>query len=300
MAIVIEHATWGANAARAGVEILNAYFTAGEDAAPPSPAKINCFRKERHRPMSEPFVFDPRCAACKDPFGAVPCGTAVAFHCRPLASEGFTHCALVLDLEFAGETRELELTPEGPAGERACFAGVLTAPAEPDLIWYRFRLWREDGTGCVLDKSGYRSDGGLDPWQLTVYRENQTPAMVRGERDIPDISRSLPPPADPGPEGPHRPAVGPPGLGRHAGVAAGPGRGDPQPGLLRRVPGGRHLQAGLSEGPGRHHAVLLPHLRVRLQPPLQHGGLHEDRPHAGHGGGLPAASATRPTAGGCG
>ena len=50
-----------------------------------------------------------------------------------------------------------------------------TAPAEPDLIWYRFRLWREDGTGCVLDKSGYRSDGGLDPWQLTVYRENQTP-----------------------------------------------------------------------------------------------------------------------------
>ena len=125
--------------------------------------------------MSEPFVFDPRCAACKDPFGAVPCGTAVAFHCRPLASEGFTHCALVLDLEFAGETRELELTPEGPAGERACFAGVLTAPAEPDLIWYRFRLWREDGTGCVLDKSGYRSDGGLDPWQLTVYRENQTP-----------------------------------------------------------------------------------------------------------------------------
>ena len=34
VAIVIEHATWGANAARAGVEILNAYFTAGEDAAP--------------------------------------------------------------------------------------------------------------------------------------------------------------------------------------------------------------------------------------------------------------------------
>ena len=26
--------------------------------------------------MSEPFVFDPRCDLCKEPFGAVPCGTA--------------------------------------------------------------------------------------------------------------------------------------------------------------------------------------------------------------------------------
>ena len=46
--------------------------------------------------MSEPFVFDPRCDLCKEPFGAVPCGTAVTFHCRPLATEGFSHCALVL------------------------------------------------------------------------------------------------------------------------------------------------------------------------------------------------------------
>ena len=98
--------------------------------------------------MSEPFVFDPRCDACKDPFGAVPCGTAVTFRCRPLASEGFTHCALVLFHEFAGEIRELELTLEGPAGDRVCFSGVLTAPTAPELIWYRFRLWREDGSGC--------------------------------------------------------------------------------------------------------------------------------------------------------
>ena len=41
--------------------------------------------------MSEPFVFDPRCDLCKEPFGAVPCGTAVTFHCRPLATEGFSH-----------------------------------------------------------------------------------------------------------------------------------------------------------------------------------------------------------------
>ena len=57
--------------------------------------------------MSEPFVFDPRCDACKDPFGAVPCGTAVTFRCRPLASEGFTHCALVLE-NRAGSSKEFE------------------------------------------------------------------------------------------------------------------------------------------------------------------------------------------------
>ena len=33
VAIVIEHATWGANLASAGVEILNAYFTAGQETA---------------------------------------------------------------------------------------------------------------------------------------------------------------------------------------------------------------------------------------------------------------------------
>ena len=125
--------------------------------------------------MSEPFVFDPRCSACKDPFGAVSCGTAISFHCRPLAKEGFTHCALVYSCEFAGVRREQELALEGPAGERVCFSGVLTASGEPDLCWYHFRLWRDDGTGCILDRTGYRSDGGLDPWQLTIYQKNDTP-----------------------------------------------------------------------------------------------------------------------------
>ena len=120
--------------------------------------------------MSEPFVFDPRCDLCKEPFGAVPCGTAVTFHCRPLATEGFSHCALVLSCEFSGTQREQELPLEGPAGERLCFSGTLTAPELPDLLWYHFRFWREDGTGCLLDKTGYRSDGQAVSWQLTVYQ----------------------------------------------------------------------------------------------------------------------------------
>lgn len=125
--------------------------------------------------MSEPFVFDSRCSLCKTPFGAVSCGSTVTLNCRPLATEGFSHCALVLFHEFAGTKAEQELHPDGPEGDRVRFSLTLSAPMEPELCWYHFRFWREDGSGCVLDKTGYRSDGFVVPWQLTVYRERQTP-----------------------------------------------------------------------------------------------------------------------------
>ena len=64
--------------------------------------------------MSEPFVYDPRCILCKDPFGAVTCSTAVTYRCRPLSAEGFTHCAIVLRREFAGCEESHELTCVGP------------------------------------------------------------------------------------------------------------------------------------------------------------------------------------------
>lgn len=125
--------------------------------------------------MSEPFVFDPRCGLCKSPFGAAACGTAITFHCRPLASEAFTHCALVMHREFSDQWEERELLQDGVDGERIRFSLSMRAPAEPDLVWYHFRFWRDDGTGCDLDKTGYRSDGQIDPWQLTVYQESRTP-----------------------------------------------------------------------------------------------------------------------------
>ena len=125
--------------------------------------------------MSEPFVFDSRCQLCKDPFGAVVCGQAITFRCRPLAAEHFSHCALVLYHEFSNTTQEVEMTCEGPEKDRTCFSLHIPAPAEPELTWYHFRFWRDDGTGCDLDKTGYRSDGGCEPWQLTTYRKSATP-----------------------------------------------------------------------------------------------------------------------------
>ena len=85
--------------------------------------------------MSEPFVFDPRCELCKTPFGAVVCGQEVTFSCRPLSSEGFTHCALVLYREFSGKGQEIELSPAGFLGDRVCFSTVFRAPEEPELVW---------------------------------------------------------------------------------------------------------------------------------------------------------------------
>lgn len=78
--------------------------------------------------MSEPFVFDPRCILCKDPFGAVSCGTMVSFHCRPLAKEGFTHCALILHHEFSGHTQSIELAPTEAAADRMHFSAAVLAP----------------------------------------------------------------------------------------------------------------------------------------------------------------------------
>ena len=125
--------------------------------------------------MSEPFVFDPRCDLCKVPFGAVVCGREVTIHCRPMTCEGFSNCSIVLHSEFAKVWKEYELSVTGAAGDRTCFSVTFPAPDQPDLVWYHFRFRRSDGTGCDLDKSGYRSDGLIDPWQMTVYRESRSP-----------------------------------------------------------------------------------------------------------------------------
>ena len=125
--------------------------------------------------MSEPFVFDSRCTVCKDPFGAIPCGQTVTFHCRPLASEQFTSCTLVLRHEFAQREEEWEMVLEGPQAERVRYGLTVSVPAEPELVWYYFRFRRPDGSACFLDRTGYRSDGDPFCWQMTVYRESHFP-----------------------------------------------------------------------------------------------------------------------------
>ncbi|MCI2055694.1 MAG: glycoside hydrolase family 13 protein [Oscillibacter sp.] len=127
--------------------------------------------------MSEQFVFDSRCELCKAPYGAVTCAAAVTYHLRPLATEGFSHCSIIFREEFSGKTTQTELFRDGADGERIRFTGTVPAPQQPELVWYHFRFWREDGSGCLLDRSGYHSEGSVQEWQLTVYDDSaETPA----------------------------------------------------------------------------------------------------------------------------
>ena len=126
--------------------------------------------------MLDPFVFDSRSESCKKPYGAVPCGTAVSYTVRPLRREGWSRCVLVTQREFSGQTAELELPCTGQDGDRNRFSGIFSAPAELELVWYWFRLFREDGSSILLDRSGYHGGENVQSWQLTVYEESSTPA----------------------------------------------------------------------------------------------------------------------------
>ena len=126
--------------------------------------------------MRDPFVFDPRSECCKKPYGAVPCGTAVSYTVRPLRAEGWSRCVLVARREFSNLETETELPCTGIDSDRNRFSGTFPAPAEPELVWYWFRLSRPDGCTILFDKSGWHTDGSVQSWQLTVYEETPTPS----------------------------------------------------------------------------------------------------------------------------
>ena len=130
--------------------------------------------------MRDPFMFDSRSEFCKKPFGAVPCGSEVMFHVRPLTRDGYSRCVLVARREFSGEEIQMELLPEAVDGERTRFTGTLTAPTEPELLWYHFRLIRSDGSTALLDQSGWKETGEIQSWQLTVYEKTATPLWFGG------------------------------------------------------------------------------------------------------------------------
>ena len=53
--------------------------------------------------MNTPSVFDSRDPRYKQPYGALLCGKEWSLTCRPLSSEGFTHCSVVIRREFLNE-----------------------------------------------------------------------------------------------------------------------------------------------------------------------------------------------------
>ena len=102
------------------------------------------------------IYFDSKDLQCKNPFGAVLCGTEVSFSLLCSREEDICAGALRLRAEFAGLNQTVPLTPSG--GAWRC---TVTAPEEPDLLWYDFTLTRGSGETVSLTRSG-------GPWQLTV------------------------------------------------------------------------------------------------------------------------------------
>ena len=114
-------------------------------------------------------IFDPRNSQYKTPYGAVTCGEKIAITLRPDRSEDFSECALLLYEEFAEAYWEVALTLSGREGEQILFTGSYDAPDQPELIWYGFRLRRENGETVWLGKNGLCAEKELTPWQQTVY-----------------------------------------------------------------------------------------------------------------------------------
>ena len=108
-------------------------------------------------------TFNPRDLRIKSPYGAVPSGTKVLFHLRPLRAEGFSRGRLVAKLE---QRDNLHLEVEFPSCstdfDRDVFTGTLDTGDYVGLIWYTIFLEGMDGR--IRD---------LGTYQLTVYDDSE-------------------------------------------------------------------------------------------------------------------------------
>lgn len=157
--------------------------------------------------------FDSRDVRYKDPFGAVSCGAEVRFALG--ADEPLEACCLLVRQEFAGLEQEVPLSPSGDG-----WSGVLTAPVEPELIWYAFRVRRPDGSLLWLGRNGCGGEADRQRWQLTVYEPTHTPDWFGRGGDVSDLSRPVLPVGGAGRPRHGGAATGASALGRHPPMAA--------------------------------------------------------------------------------
>ncbi len=227
--------------------------------------------------MSEPFVFDPLllpcqarnpsvCMICRLPrdTSQIPFARSAGSAPDPPAtlSEGFSAARWCSTMSFPASGR----SGSSPGSARRGRTGSLSAfsapaGAGPALVPLPLLAGRRHRAAAGPDRLP-QADGQPVSWQLTVYETAIPPRLVRGRCHIPNFSRPfLPPVRTPTPQGMVGDRVGPPGLGRDAGVAAGRGRGDPQPGLFRRLPGGALSPSWtILQSLSCDHAVPVPHL----------------------------------------
>ena len=120
--------------------------------------------------MFEQRIFQSRDPACKQPYGAVPAGTAVRFSVYPPREVFLRGVTLYIGADGAQPTA-IPMHWDGLAGACDRYTACFT-PAEPGLYWYYFqaesrteRQYICRGTGGA----GYESAAPENFYQLTVY-----------------------------------------------------------------------------------------------------------------------------------
>ena len=109
-------------------------------------------------------IFDSRSPLYKTPFGAVPCGRHITLTLYPPVEENFTGGALILNLEFAGEIREIPLVP-APDPSASPKAPVSETAAA-------------DCTGSDSDTVGGQGGAAAPEGESTVPAEESSAASV--------------------------------------------------------------------------------------------------------------------------
>ena len=125
--------------------------------------------------MGSTLFHDSRHIGCRRPFGAVPCGAAVALCLQTGVGELPQSVYLRVWSQQTGE----QLLPTQSVEEDACcfrYKFMLTVPVDPGLVWYRFLVHYENRCityGAPTDGLGgegleYGDSPEID-WQITVY-----------------------------------------------------------------------------------------------------------------------------------
>lgn len=116
----------------------------------------------------------------RQPFGAATCGADVTLTLQTAGAGRGTTCYLEL-VEEGGETAILPMEADRFANE-AEFSITVSMPAQPVLMFYRFRLETPEGWRVTIGRGsgGEAILGDNTPgWQITVYNEAPVPQWYK-------------------------------------------------------------------------------------------------------------------------
>ncbi len=120
-------------------------------------------------------IFDSKKSEYKEPFGAVPCGEDVRLSIK--AERTGVH-RLCLVMYFDDEKRQMPMYWESFKLGFDVFSVKIKAPKAPGLIWYYFKIEKNDGEVLYFGKNDIaKSESEVRAFQITVYsKEYETPS----------------------------------------------------------------------------------------------------------------------------